>query len=88
MELLRDGDHRAFQRMLSEDPRIAGLKGPGGSTPLMYAVLYGDDDSVRLLLDNGADPNVRNEAGASTLMRAVDDLEKTAACCSVPPSPM
>ncbi len=79
MELLRDGDHRAFQRMLSEDPRIASLKGPGGSTPLMYAVLYGDAGAVRLLLDNGADPNVRNEAGASTLMWAVDNLEKTRA---------
>ncbi len=77
LELLRDGDHRAFQKMLSDDPRIANLKGPGGSTPLMYAVLYGDADAVRLLLDNGADPNVRNEAGASALMWAVDDLEKT-----------
>ena len=77
MELLRDGDRRAFQRMLSEDPRIASLKGPGGSTPLMYAVLYGDADAVRLLLDNGADPNLRNEAGASALMWAVDNLEKT-----------
>ena len=77
MELLRDGDHRAFQTMLSEDARIARLNGPGGSTPLMYAVLYGDADAVRLLLDNGADPNVRNEAGASALMWAVDNLEKT-----------
>jgi ankyrin repeat protein len=77
MELLRDGDPRAFQRLLSEEPRIARLKGPGGSTPLMYAVLYGDADAVRLLLDNGADPNVRNEAGASALMWAADDLEKT-----------
>ena len=77
MELLRDGDHRAFQTMLSEDSRIARLNGPGGSTPLMYAVLYGDADAVRLLLDNGADPNVRNEAGASALMWAVDNLEKT-----------
>jgi ankyrin repeat protein len=77
MELLRGGDHRAFQRMLSEGPRIANLKGPGGSTPLMYAVLYGDADAVRLLLDNGADPNARNEAGASALLWAVDDLEKT-----------
>ena len=77
MELLRDGDPRAFQRLLSEEPRIARLKGPGGSTPLMYAVLYGDADAVRLLLDNGADPNVRNEAGALALMWAADDLEKT-----------
>ncbi len=77
MELLRAGDRRAFQKMLSEDPRVASLKGPGGSTPLMYALLYGDADVVRLLLDNGADPNVRNEAGATALMWAVDDLEKT-----------
>jgi ankyrin repeat protein len=77
MELLRDGDHRAFRAMLSEDPRIASRTGPGGSTPLMYAVLYGDADAVGVLLDNGADPNARNEAGASALMWAVDDLEKT-----------
>ncbi|HEY3966845.1 MAG TPA: ankyrin repeat domain-containing protein [Planctomycetaceae bacterium] len=77
MELLRDGDQPAFQTMLSEDRRIARLKGPGGSTPLMYAVLYADADAVRLLLDHGADPNIRNEVGASALMWAVDDLEKT-----------
>ena len=62
MELLREGDRRAFQRMLSEDPRIASLKGPGGSTPLMYAVLYGDADAVRLLLDNG-DGSQRSQRG-------------------------
>ena len=60
MELLRDGDPRAFQRLLSEEPRIARLKGPGGSTPLMYAVLYGDADAVRILLDAGADPSVKS----------------------------
>jgi ankyrin repeat protein len=77
MESLREGDHAMFRKMLREAPEIAGLKGPGGATPLMYAVLYGDADSVRLLLENGADPNVRNEAGATALMWAVDDLEKT-----------
>ncbi|MCU0707369.1 MAG: ankyrin repeat domain-containing protein [Pirellula sp.] len=77
MELLRDGDRSAFRKMLSEDPKIASLKGTGGSTPLMYAVLYGDLDDVRLLLDHGTDPNARNEAGATALMWAVDDLEKT-----------
>jgi len=43
----------------------------------MFAVLYGDADAVRLLLDAGADPNTRNEAGATALMWAVDDADKT-----------
>src|SRR5204862_5127345 len=46
-------------------------------TPLMYACLYRDAAAARLLLANGAEPNVRNEAGATALMWAVDDLEKT-----------
>jgi ankyrin repeat protein len=77
MELLRKGDRVAFQKLLKEEPKAANLKGPDGSTPLMYAVLYGDVDAVRLLLDSKADPNVRNEAGATALLWAVDDLEKT-----------
>lgn len=77
MDVLRDGDRAAFRKLLREEPRAAKLKGPGGSTPLMYAVLYGDAESVRLLLDAGADPNIRNEAGATALMWAVDDPDKT-----------
>ena len=76
MEALRNGDHQRFEKLLGDEPDVASLKGPGGSTPLMYAALYGDFDSVRLLLDSGADPNVRNDAGATALMWAADDLEK------------
>jgi ankyrin repeat protein len=43
----------------------------------MYAALYGDGASARQLLDMGADPNVRNDAGATALMWAVDDLVMT-----------
>jgi ankyrin repeat protein len=76
MELLRTGD-RPFKTFLAENPKIVNLKGPGGSTPLMHAALYGDPESVRLLLDKGADPNLKNEAGATALMWSLDDLEKT-----------
>jgi ankyrin repeat protein len=43
----------------------------------MYAALYGDADSVRFLLDRGADPNARNDAKATALMFATDDAAKT-----------
>ncbi len=79
MEALRSGDRPAFARLLREDPEAAKLKGAGGSTPLMYAALYGDAESVRKLMELGADPNIPNDAGATALMWAVDDLEKTGA---------
>lgn len=76
MTLLRDGDVRGFEAMLAQTPAPANLKGPGGSTPLMYATLYGTPDTVRRLLDVGADPNVANDAGATALMWVGTDLEK------------
>ncbi len=77
MDALRRGDTALFRKMLAEEPAIARLRGPAGSTPLMYAALYADNAAVRLLLDAGADANARNDAGATALMWAADDLEKT-----------
>lgn len=34
---------------------------PNGTTPLMMAAQYGSEDSVKLLLERGADPNRRNQ---------------------------
>ncbi len=44
---------------------------------LMDAALWGTASAVKALLDEGADPNVHNEAGATPLMWAVNDLAKT-----------
>jgi ankyrin repeat protein len=44
--------------------------------PLMKAALYEDSRAVRRLLDTGADPNVKGEAGATALMWAVEDPAK------------
>lgn len=76
MEALRDGDRLAFARLLREDPNAVNLKGPGGSTPLMYAALYGDTASMSELIGRGADTATSNDAGATALMWAVDDLDK------------
>jgi len=76
MEALRKGDRQSVTKLLSEHPDVVNRFGASGHTPLMYAVLYGDTSSVRLLLDRGADPNQRNASKASALMYAVDDPEK------------
>jgi ankyrin repeat protein len=77
MEALRQGDAHGFRRTLTQDKKAATLRGPGGSTPLMYAVLYGRTADMQLLIESGADVNTRNNAGATALMWAADDVEKT-----------
>jgi ankyrin repeat protein len=76
LNALRDGDHSAFQKLVTADPQAANRKGPDGATPLMYAALYGTAADVRLLLEKGANANIRNNAGATALMWAVEDPEK------------
>ena len=77
LDAIRRGERSAVARMLKQSPTVARAKGTGGITPLMYAALYGDTASARLLLDMGADPNTSNDAGATALLWAVDDLEIT-----------
>ena len=45
-----------------------------GMTPLLWAVFRGDIDAVRLLLESGADPNVRPNPSDSPLWHAEDDF--------------
>lgn len=79
LEAIRRGDSRSIDRLLKDHPNTAREPGLGGTTALMQAALYGDAASVRRLLDLGADVNARNDAGASALLWAVDDLEVTRA---------
>jgi len=46
----------------------------GGLTPLLWAIFRGDVDAVRLLLESGADPNVRPNPSDSPLWHAEDDF--------------
>ena len=77
MDSLRRGNRNAFEKLLRENPKAAKGQGTGGSTPLMVAALYGDTRATKLLLDLGADPNTRNDAGATALIWAVDEPEAT-----------
>ena len=73
IDLLWTADIPGFRTLVETHPRVLNLPGPDGSTPFMYAAVYGDADMLKWLLARGGDPNRRNQAGATALMWAVDD---------------
>jgi ankyrin repeat protein len=77
VESLRTGDLNSFMKAVNADHSLLNARGPEGSTPFMYAVLYSDAATLNKLLQLGADPNRRNDAKATALMWASRDLEKT-----------
>jgi ankyrin repeat protein len=46
-------------------------------TPLHYAALYGSPEVLEFLLEKGADPNARNQAGTTPLVYAAWSFERT-----------
>ena len=50
---------------------------PDGATPLMYAALYADAELLRDMLAAGGNPNKTADSGASALMWAIEDHEKS-----------
>ncbi len=77
VETLRTADRQTFNKMVAQDPQLLNARGPEGSTPFMYAVFYTDAPSLERLIKQGADPNKHNDAGATALLWAALDLEKT-----------
>ena len=77
VDALHAGDLQGFMKSVAEDPKLLNARGPEGSTPFMYAVLYTGAPTLERLLKQGADPNKRNDANATALMWAATDLEKT-----------
>ena len=63
--------------LLVENPAGVNLRERrGGVTPLMHAAALGSLDTMRLLLDKGADVNAKSAAGATALMWAAADPAK------------
>jgi hypothetical protein len=61
-----NGHDEIVRYLLAEGANI-DAPAPNGTTPLMMAVRGGKLDTVDLLISRGANPNVRNDAGASAL---------------------
>lgn len=55
--------HTAIIALLLENYAYIDAASPNGTTPLMMAAQYGSAASVQLLLDEGADPTLKNRLG-------------------------
>jgi ankyrin repeat protein len=72
---IRRGDQSLLASLLREGAPV-NVHASDGTTPLMLATLHGAPDTVRLLLEHGADPNAANNSKATALLFAAGDLEK------------
>ena len=59
--------HLAVMQLLIEENAYLDAESPNGSTPLMMAAHYGTPSAVKLLLESGADPTLKNNLGLSAI---------------------
>ena len=76
--------HAQIISLLLERHAYIDAASPNGTTPLMMAAHYGSTEAVQLLLEEGADPTLKNQLGLTATdfaMRAsrTDSAEKIAA---------
>ena len=57
------GDQLGVAKLLIENAAYIDAASPNGSTPLMMAAMYGNTSTLKLLLDEGADPTLKNQLG-------------------------
>lgn len=59
--------HLAVMSFLLEESAYIDAEAPSGATPLMMAAHYGTPQSVKLLLDEGADPLLKDRRGLTAI---------------------
>jgi len=68
-----------IMEILLEEHAFIDAESPNKSTPLMMAAKYGSTAAVKLLLEAGADPTLRNELGLSAVDFALQANRQDAA---------
>ncbi|MHA7602310.1 ankyrin repeat domain-containing protein [Alicycliphilus sp. T452] len=58
---------KAMVALLLEESAYIDAASPNGTTPLMMAVRYGSGDVARLLIEEGADPTLKNDLGMTAI---------------------
>jgi uncharacterized protein len=59
--------HLPMMRLLIENHAFLDAPSPNGTTPLMMAAHYGSPLAAKMLLEEGADPRLKNHLGLSAL---------------------
>ena len=59
--------HVAVMRLLLQHHAYIDASSPNGTTPLMMAAQYGTPEATKLLLEEGADPLLKNQMGLSAI---------------------
>ncbi|TAM45192.1 MAG: ankyrin repeat domain-containing protein [Burkholderiaceae bacterium] len=59
--------HLEIMSLLLEHSAYIDAASPNGTTPLMMAASYGTPAAVKLLLDEGADPTLKNQQGLTAI---------------------
>ncbi len=59
--------HLEIIKLLLEENAYIDAESPNGSTPLMMAAMYGTADAAKLLMEQGADPTIKNQRGLTAI---------------------
>jgi len=63
--------HTAMMRLLIDNDAYIDAESPNGTTPLMMSAYYASPMAVKLMLEEGADPNLQNQDGQTALDMAL-----------------
>ena len=72
------GGHVSIVEFLLENSAYIDAESPNGSTPLMMAAMYGSPESVKVLIQAGADLTIKNQLGLTALDFAVSGNRQNA----------
>jgi ankyrin repeat protein len=71
--------HTTMMRLLIDNDAYIDAESPNGTTPLMMAAYYASPMAVKLMLEEGADPNLQNQDGQTALDMALSKDKKLSA---------
>src|SRR5262249_43992246 len=73
---IRLGDRKTVEKLLTADPSLVNAKDTSGSSPLHHAAGFGTLETMKLLLEKGADVNAKNRRASTPLFWAIHDDAK------------